>query len=98
MSKLITFEAKIWIYQGKGAWYFVNVPEEDSTFIKFDNIFRLRGWGSLPVTVKIGETEWNTSVFPSSKTSCYILPIKAAIRKSEKIKEGDVVKLELKVR
>jgi hypothetical protein len=97
MSDSIKFKAKLWVYSGKAAWYFVDLPQEESMQIKFNNIFRLRGFGSLPVIVRIGKTEWKTSIFPNSKTSSYLLPIKAIVRKSENLKEGDMVSLELRV-
>lgn len=94
----IKFSSKVWKYNGaKACWYFVSLSEDDSLQIKYHNIFRLRGWGSLPVIVKIGKTEWKTSIFPDSKKGCYILPIKAAIRKAENIAESDEIEVDLKV-
>ena len=49
---------------------------------------RARGFGSLRVTATIGETSWQTSVFPSRETG-WMLPVKAAVRKTEGLAEGD---------
>jgi hypothetical protein len=55
-----------------------------------------RGFGSLKVTARIGETSWQTSVFPSREAG-WMLPVKAAVRKAEGIVEGDEVALTLEV-
>jgi hypothetical protein len=55
-----------------------------------------RGFGSLRVTARIGETSWQTSVFPTRETG-WMLPVKAAVRKAEGIVEGDEVVLTLEV-
>ena len=54
------------------------------------------GWGVIPVYVRIGETEWQTSLFP--KDGRYIVPIKASVRKAENLEEGDNVTVRLQVR
>lgn len=83
--------AKVWVYQGKGAWYFVTLPEAESEQIKFFMGHRSGGFGSIPVTATIGKTSWKTSIFPYKKAGGYILPLKAEIRKKEKIVEGGTV-------
>jgi hypothetical protein len=53
------------------------------------------GWGMIPVRVRIGKTEWKTSLWP--KDGCYIVPIKASVRKAERVGEGDQVTIHLDV-
>jgi hypothetical protein len=53
------------------------------------------GWGMIPVAVRIGDTEWTTSLWP--KDGGYIVPLKAATRKVEDIEVGDVVEVRLTV-
>ena len=57
-----------------------------------------RGWGSLPVTVAIGKTRWQTSIFPDKKADAYLLALKAAVRKQEKIAENDSIRCTIEVR
>ena len=57
-----------------------------------------RGWGSLPVTVTIGKTSWKTSIFPDAKAGAYLLPLKADVRKKEKILASDTVSFSLEIR
>jgi len=45
--------------------------------------------------VRLGGTQWQTSVFPSKEAGGYLLPVKAAVRKKEGVGEGDVVTVEL---
>jgi len=97
----VTFSAVCWLYPGKGAWYFVTLPQDSaaeiSYFSKTFNGGKRTGWGSVRVTVQIGETIWQTSLFPDSKNKSYVLPIKAAIRKAESIIEGKTVKVRVSV-
>lgn len=73
----------VWLYQGAGAWHFVTIPKIISNEIKVRYSDLIRGWGSLRVNVTVGKTQWATSIFFDKESSCYILPIKAAIRKAE---------------
>lgn len=78
-------------------WHFIYVPKKQSAEIKarFGNI--KRGWGSIPVLVRVGGSAWKTSIFPTKKGT-YFLAIKAAVRKKEGIKNGDTINFTLEVR
>lgn len=95
------FIATCWLWQTeKAAWHFVTLPKEKSEEISFFNenmSLKKRGWGSVRVVVTIGDTEWKTSIFPQAKEGTYILPIKAEVRKQEKILEGNIVHVALKI-
>lgn len=91
-------KAKVWLYSGaKAAWHFVTIPSEISQELKKQFGDLARGWGSLPVEIELGESNWKTSIFPDKKSGCYFLPLKAKVRKKEKITNGDEVKLILKI-
>lgn len=92
-----TIIADLWIFHGKAAWFFITLPKEESQQIKFFSSHTKRGWGAVRVTATIGSTTWNTSIFPYSKTESYILPIKAVVRKKEKIEVGDKITVELEI-
>jgi len=88
------FEAEIWRWQARtdDGWLFVTVPEELSADIR--EVPRMpRGFGSVRVRVRIGATEWMTSIFPSGDT--YALPLKKAVRKAEGLELGDVCTVRL---
>jgi Domain of unknown function (DUF1905) len=86
------FTAPLWKYSGENAWHFVTLPSDVSARIKFLQTAR-RGFGSVRVRATIGKTQFETSVFPDSKSGCYLLPVKASVRKVEKIGHGDEVKV-----
>jgi hypothetical protein len=76
------------------------LPLDKSEEIKFfaDNHFgKRRGWGSVRVSANISCTEWQTSIFPASNLDAYILPIKADVRKKQKIVVGDDVRVSLQI-
>lgn len=89
----ITFTAPLWLWNGKGAWHFVTLPVDDSQIIRM--AVPRRGWGSVRVKARIGETSWATSIFPDSKSGAYLLPVKAEVRKAEGIAPGDAVEVAL---
>ena len=54
------------------------------------------GWGVIPVTVRIGQTRFTTSLFP--KDGGYLVPIKDEVRKGEGLVLGDTVLVEMAIR
>jgi hypothetical protein len=91
------FRARLWLYQGKGAWHFVTLPKEAADEIRFHNPLA-RGFMPIACEAAIGKTKWKTSVFPDSKSGSYVLAVKADVRKAEGIKSGDVVRVTLAVK
>ena len=71
------------------------IPDEPSRDIKALSQLVTYGWGVIPVTVQLGQTTWRTSLFPSKQVGGWLLPLKAAVRKAEKIVEGSVVEAQL---
>lgn len=71
----LKFKTKVRIWEGPSAWYFVTIPVKESAQVreKFRNVHR--GWGSIPVNVKIGKSEWKTSIFWEKKGT-YLLPLR----------------------
>jgi hypothetical protein len=91
----LEFSNEIWYWKGPAPWYFVTVPEEESADIKAISQVVTYGWGMIPVTARIGKTEWTTSLF--EKDGCYIVPIKASVRATANLSEGDIVAVQLTV-
>jgi hypothetical protein len=92
----IEFSDKIWFWRGPAPWFFITVPERESRDIQAISNLVTYGWGVIPVQVQIGNTEWQTSLFP--KNGRYLVPIKASVRKAESVEEGDIVTVRLEVR
>lgn len=89
---------KVWLYPGKAAWHFANLSPKQSNHIRKLFGAEAAGWGSLPVTVRIGETQWKTSIFPDSKSSTYLFAIKAEVRKKENLRAGDTINAIVQIR
>ncbi|PIP95040.1 MAG: hypothetical protein COW00_17905 [Bdellovibrio sp. CG12_big_fil_rev_8_21_14_0_65_39_13] len=45
----------------------------------------------------MGESEWSTSLFPDTKRGAYLLPLKASVRKKEKILADKMVVVRLRL-
>ena len=91
----IEFSSKIIFWRGPAPWFFVTVPAKESRDLKAISSLVTYGWGVIPVTVQIGKTRWTTSLFP--KDGRYLVPIKASVRKAEKLDKGDKVTVRLEV-
>ncbi len=91
----LEFSGKIWYWRGPAPFYFVTIPAQLSRDIKAVSKLVTYGWGVVPVSVHVGQTEWTTSLFP--KDDRYLVPIRASVRKAEKLAEGDRVKVQLEV-
>lgn len=87
----ITVKAKVWRWKQDAGWHFATVPKAQSAQIRSKFAGAKRGWGSVPVRVKIGQTEWETSLFPQGKIRSYLFAIKASVRNAEGIEEGSVI-------
>jgi hypothetical protein len=91
------FDAEVWLWSANSAWHFVSLPAEAADQID-EKAGPRRGFGSVPVSVRIGDTRWQTSVFPDSSRGTFVLPVKKAVREAEGFGAGDVVQVELEVR
>jgi len=90
-SMRISGEVIVW--RGPAPFYFLPVPDEASLDIQELANELTYGWGVIPVTVRLGRTEWTTSLFP--KDGRYLVPLKDKVRKAEGVGEGDTVTIEL---
>ena len=89
----LEFSGEIWEWRGPAPYYFVTVPEEPSLDLKAVSGDVTYGWGMIPVRVRIGGTEWETSLWP--KDGRYVLPLKDGVRNAEGLDEGDTVTVRL---
>lgn len=94
-SMIIAFAGPIIYWRGPAPWFFVPVPDDESHEIEAISSLVTYGWGVIPVRVRIGSTEFTTSLFP--KDGRYLVPIKASVRKAEHLEEGDLVEIELEI-
>lgn len=91
----IEFTGEVFYWRGPAPFLFVAVPEKQSADLKAISSMVTYGWGVIPVHVRIGKTDWQTSLFP--KEGRYLVPIKKSVQKSENLGVGDQVALQLEV-
>jgi Domain of unknown function (DUF1905) len=96
MDATFEFTAELYEWTGDAAWVFVALPGDLAEDIRDMELPR-RGFGSVKVRVRIGATEWRTSVFPDSRSGSYVLPVKRAVRDAEGIDIGDAVDFEIDI-
>ena len=81
---------------------FVRIPPETAEAIvahEFERRLEMgkrRGFGSVKVTVMLGGSTWQTSLFPN-KDGSWFLPIKKPVRLAESLEYGDEVEIELEL-
>ena len=92
-----SMRARMQRYPGMEAWRFALVPVRISATIKKNFGHSARGWGSLRVQATVGATTWKSSIFPDKKAGAYILPLKAAVREAEGIRDGQMIALHLEI-
>lgn len=77
------------------SWYFVYVDDETTSAIRAART-KTVGFQYVPIEAKIGETTWRTTLFPT-KEGPYLLALKAKVRQTEGIREGQTVTAQIKL-
>ncbi len=83
-------------WRGPAPYYYLPLPEEEAENVREVAAMATYGWGVIPVAARIGEVDFETSLFP--KDGGYLLPLKDAVRKPAGITVGDEVAVELTIR
>ena len=96
VTMIIEFKGEIFYWRGPAPFLFVAIPEDPSRDLKAISARVTYGWGVIPVHVRIGKTEWQTSLFP--KDGRYLVPIRMSVQKSENLEVGDSVVIQVEVR
>jgi hypothetical protein len=89
------FSGEVWHWRGPAPYHFVSVPDEDCGALEAAAPLVSYGWGMIPVSVRVGTSEWTTSLWP--KEGGYVVPLKDTVRRAEDIEVGDTVTLRLVV-
>ncbi len=80
-------------WRGPAPFYFVTLPHDEADRIAEVAAAVTYGWGMIPVTCRLGDTTWTTSLWP--RQDSYVIPIKDKVRTAETIALGDVVSVTL---
>jgi hypothetical protein len=92
----IEFAGGIWYWRGPAPFHFITVPPDASVEVRAIAPVVSYGWGMVPVSARIGTTEFETALIPTKGT--YALPVKDAVRAAEGLALGDIATVELTVR
>ena len=91
----LQFTAELWEWRGPAPFYWLTVPEDGCDHVRAEAAAASYGWGAIPVRVRIGATEWETSLLP--KGGGYVLPVKDAVRRAEDVDQGDTVAVAMSI-
>ncbi|GAA1188464.1 MULTISPECIES: DUF1905 domain-containing protein [Nesterenkonia] len=90
-----TFDAELIEWRGPAPFVFAPMPEEVSAQMK-EAARGLMYWGQVPVSATIGATDFDTAVWP--KDGRFLVPVKVAVQRAERIDVGDHVTVTVEVR
>jgi hypothetical protein len=91
----LDFRGELWFWRGPAPWHFITVPDAECRDLESISALVTYGWGMIPVTARIGGSEWATSLWP--KDGRYIVPVKTWVRNAEGLDVGDQVDVHLSV-
>lgn len=91
----LEFTAVVWEWRGPAPYYWLTVPEHGCAVVRAEAAEASYGWGAIPVRVRLGATEWETSLLP--RDGGYALPVKASVRSREGVDQGDAVTVAMTV-
>ena len=93
----VQFTAELWAYaEEPGSWHFVTLPLEVADEIR-DEAGPRGGFGSIRVSATVGDTRWQTSLFPEARGGSMVLPMKKAVRLAQGLEAGASCDVELEV-
>ena len=84
-----TFTAELFEWRGPAPFYWLALPPAASDYVREEAALATYGWGAIPVRVRVGGTEWETSLLP--RDGAYVLPVKKDVRVRERLSDGDTV-------
>lgn len=106
MTDTVHFSAplQIWTNEAENSSVgFVILPEEAAEIVAGHELARQlelgrrRGFRSVKVTARVGDSTWDTSVFPQKGRESWFMAVKVGVRRAEGIEEGDPVEVELRL-
>ncbi|KNX36467.1 DUF1905 domain-containing protein [Luteipulveratus halotolerans] len=86
---------EVWYWRGPAPYHFVTVPMPQAEEIREIAAEVTYGWGMIPVSGRLGATEFTTSLWP--KDGGYVVPLKDAVRRAEQIDLDDTVTVHLTI-
>ena len=90
-----TFRAELFQWRGPAPFHWLPLPADVCDHVRAKAAGATYGWGAVPVLVRIGRTEWETSLLP--RDGGYLLPVKQQVRVQECVEDGDTVAVAMSV-
>jgi Domain of unknown function (DUF1905) len=99
MTETHIITTPLWLWTtatAPASWHFLTISGQPADDIHATALMRRieggpkRGWGSIKVRATVGNTRWDTSIFPDNQRG-WLLPVKAAVRKVEGLVVGEDV-------
>ncbi len=87
------FSTKMWKHGEPGGWHFVSLPKTISKEIRENLKWQEEGWGRMKAQAKIGDVQWDSSIWFDTKMDTYLLPIKAEIRRRARLEIDKAVEM-----
>lgn len=104
MSETVSAELPLKRWQGdKAVYHLVSFTGEPAEAIATHAVLQRlefgtrRGFGSVKVMARIGETSWKSSVFPQNKQSEWILLVSKKVMRAEDLAAGEAIGVELEL-
>ncbi len=90
-----SFRAELFEWRGPAPYHWLALPDDVCEDVRAEAAYATYGWGAVPVRVRIGATEWETSLLP--REGGYVLPVRTSVRTQERFGDGDTVTVALRV-
>jgi hypothetical protein len=90
-----TFTGVLFEWRGPAPFHWLALPEDVCDVVRDQARQATYGWGAIPVSARIGATEWETSLLP--RDGGYVLPVKQVVRTRERFGDGDTVTVAVRV-
>ncbi|MET1021327.1 MAG: DUF1905 domain-containing protein [Arthrobacter sp.] len=90
-----TFSAELFEWRGPAPFYWLPLAPDACDYVRAKSAAASYGWGAIPVRVRIGGSEWETSLLP--RDGEYVLPVKKAVRRQERFGDGDTVTVAMSI-
>lgn len=104
MNDSLTYTAPLIRWQGdRGTYHLVTFGDEAAEAIAMHaRLLRLeygtrRGFGSVKVIARIGETQWRSSVFPQRQQTEWVLLVSRKVISAEGLAVGDSLSVQLEL-
>jgi hypothetical protein len=92
---VLTFAGPVFEWRGPAPYHFVAVPPEECEELGEVAAEVTYGWGMVPVRVTLGDSEWETALWP--REGGYVVPLRDWVREDEGVELGQVVEVRLDV-